>query len=83
TDYMKGQTTRSCIILSSLGAELQVRYGDNLAYSEKLTPGETMILPAALGAYCLEGSGRLVFSYVPTPGDEAWQLWEAQNKRED
>ncbi|HYL44240.1 MAG TPA: type I phosphomannose isomerase catalytic subunit [Ktedonobacteraceae bacterium] len=83
TGYMKGQTTRSCIILSSLGAELQVRYGDNFAYAEKLTPGQTMILPAALGTYCLEGRGRLVFSYVPTPGDEAWRLWEAQNKRED
>jgi mannose-6-phosphate isomerase len=42
-----------------------------------------MLLPAALGAYCLEGHGRLVFSYVPTPGDEAWQLWEAQNRGED
>lgn len=81
--YMKDQTRRSCIILSSLGAELQVRYGDNFAYAERLTPGQTMLLPAALGAYCLEGHGRLVFSYVPTPGDEAWQLWEAQNRGED
>src|SRR5260370_42370500 len=78
---MKGETEGSCIILSSLGAEAQVRYGDSPDYSEKLARGQTMVLPAALGKYCIEGSGRLIYSYVPAPGDEAWQLWEEQNSR--
>jgi mannose-6-phosphate isomerase len=78
---MKGETEGSCIILSSLGAEVQVRYGDSLDYSEKLARGQTMVLPAALGKYCIEGSGRLICSYVPAPGDEVWHLWEEQNRR--
>jgi len=79
--YMKGETEGSCIILSSLDAEVHVRYGDSLDYSEKLARGQTMVLPAALGKYCIEGSGRLICSYVPAPGDEAWHLWEKQNRR--
>jgi mannose-6-phosphate isomerase len=79
--YMKGETEGSCIILSSLGAEVQVRYGASLDYIEKLARGQTMVLPAALGKYCIEGTGKLICSYVPAPGDEAWQLWEEQNRR--
>ncbi len=77
--FMPGQTAQSCIILSSLGAELQVGYGDNLECVETLARGQTMVLPARLGAYCLAGSGKLMLSYVPTTDDEAWCLWEAQN----
>ena len=80
--YMKGKTEGSCIILSSLGAEVQVRYGTSLAFAEKLARGQTMVLPAALGNYRIEGTGRLVCSYVPAPGDEAWRSWEEQNRRE-
>ena len=76
---LQGQTGKSCIILSSLGAELQVRYGPSLSQYEHLSRGQTMVLPAALGTYAIEGSGVLLFSYVPTPGDEVWQLWEANN----
>jgi mannose-6-phosphate isomerase len=78
--YLESQTTGSCIILSSLGAEVQVHYGVSPAKSEQLSRGQTMVLPAALGNYCIEGTGRLLLSYVPTPDDEAWQLWEAQNR---
>jgi mannose-6-phosphate isomerase len=78
--YMKGRTEGSCLILTSLSAEVQVRYGDSLKYAEKLSRGQTMVLPAALGNYCIEGTGALVFSYVPAPGDEAWRLWEQKNK---
>jgi hypothetical protein len=35
---------------------------------------------AALGKYRIEGTGRLLLSYVPAPHDEAWQLWEAKNR---
>jgi hypothetical protein len=38
-----------------------------------------MVLPAALGTYRLEGTGVLLFSYVPAPGDEAWKIWETSN----
>lgn len=79
--YMKGKTSGSCIILTSLGAEASVRYGDALSDSEPLTRGETMVLPAALGSYCIEGTGTLMFSYVPAPDDNAWQLWEAANQQ--
>jgi mannose-6-phosphate isomerase len=78
--YLESQTTGSCIILSSLGAEVQVHYGDSPAKNEHLSRGQTMVLPAALGNYCIEGTGRLLLSYVPARNDEAWQLWEAQNR---
>ena len=78
--YMKGRTAGSCLILTSLSAEGQVRYGDSLKYRVKLSRGETMVLPAALEDYCIEGTGTLIFSYVPSPGDEAWRLWEEKNR---
>jgi len=78
--YMTGTTSSSCIILTSLGAEVIVRYGHSLEKSEHLARGQTMILPATLGNYCLEGTGTTLFSYVPAPDDEAWQLWRAANK---
>ena len=78
--YMKGETRASCIILTSLGAEVLVRYGHSLEENERLSSGQTMILPAALGTYCIEGTGRLMFSYVPSPDDEAWQMWETANR---
>ena len=81
--YMKGKTEGSCILLSSLGADIQVRYGNRLASCERLSRGQTMILPAALGPYILEGTGTLLFSYVPTPNDEAWSLWEAANAQKE
>ncbi len=76
---MSGQTNSSCIILSSLGAEIQVHYGDSLSRSESLSRGQTMVLPAGLGNYAIEGSGVLLFSYVPAQGDRAWQLWQEKN----
>jgi len=77
--YMNGMTEGSCLLISSLGAEIQVSYGDRLSYREQLSRGQTMILPAALGKYCIEGTGTLMLSYVPIPGDAAWRLWEAAN----
>ncbi len=77
---MKGKTTGSCIILTSLGAEVRVYYGPALEHSETLSKGQTMVLPAALGDYRIGGRGRLTFSYVPTAGDKAWQAWKAKNE---
>ena len=77
--YMKGETGGSCIILTSLGAEVTVHYGEAFEYREYLVRGQTMVLPAALGNYCIEGRGVLLFSYVPAPGDEIRRLWEAKN----
>jgi mannose-6-phosphate isomerase len=74
-----GKTEKSCILLSSLGAEVQVHYGPGLQSSEQLAHGQTMVLPAALGTYRLEGRGILLFSYVPAPGDEEWKTWETRN----
>ncbi len=77
--YMKGKTQASCIILTSLSAEVLVRYGHSLAEHEQLSRGQTMILPAALGNYCIEGTGTLMFSYVPSLDDEAWQSFSLVN----
>ena len=77
--YMKGRTERSCVILTSLGASLRIRYGDSFERGETLSRGQTIVLPAALGQYCLEGQGSLLYSYVPEPGDVAWEMWERAN----
>ncbi len=77
---MERQTGGSCIILSSLSAQVEVSYGANLQLKEMLSRGQTMILPAGLGAYCIEGHGTLLHSYVPTSSDEAWQAWREKNE---
>ncbi len=78
--YMKGRTAGSCFILSLIAGEVEIRYGSNLEYSEKLARGQTMVLPAALDDYCIKGEGELMLSYVPRPGDETWQAWEEKNR---
>jgi mannose-6-phosphate isomerase len=78
-DYMKHKTKESCMILSSLGAEVVVRYGEALEYGERLIKGQTMIIPAELGTYCIEGNGDLLYSYVPDPDDQTWREWEMKN----
>ncbi|MBA2393578.1 MAG: hypothetical protein H0V70_12650 [Ktedonobacteraceae bacterium] len=60
--------------------QIALYYGENLKQSEILLPGQTMILPADLGAYRIEGHGTLLSSYVPAPSDEAWRAWRAQNE---
>lgn len=77
--YMKDKTTESCVILTSLDAKLLLRYGDALELTETLTRGETMVLPATLGEYCIEGHGIFVRSYVPAPDDAAWAKWQEAN----
>jgi len=78
-----GKTEGSCIILSSLGAEVQVCYGATSGQSETLSRGQTMVLPAALGEYRIEGNGVLLYSYVPAPSDKAWQAWRAINESDN
>ena len=77
--YMNGKTSGSCIVLTSLGADVQVRYGASLEWNVHLARGQTMVLPAALGDYRIEGTGLLLLSYVPMPGEEVWRLWETEN----
>lgn len=72
-------TQGSCIILTSLGADVQIFYGDRLGQSEHFSRGHTIVLPAALGDFKIEGSGALLYSYVPAPDDEIRQAWQAQN----
>lgn len=74
-----GQTAGSCLILSSLDADLLVRYSTDVHACERLLRGQTMILPAALGAYRIEGEGAFLLSYVPSPADRAWRLWAEHN----
>lgn len=78
--YMNGSTEGSCIILTALSGEVQVRYGHTLAYGTGLVCGQTMVLPAELGDFHIEGEGILMFSYVPERGDEAWQAWKEKNR---
>jgi len=73
------ETSGSCGILSALEGDLRVEYGANMAQSEKLERGQTMVLPAALGIYRLVGTGVVLSSYVPEPEDIVWQLWREQN----
>jgi len=75
----EGTTESSCIILTSLGAEVSVAYGDQLAQTETLSRGQTLVLPATLGAYRIKGEGSLLFSYVPDANDEVWQAWQTAN----
>lgn len=77
--YKKSETGASCVILTSLDTQAQVRYGADLKESVALARGQTVVLPAALGSYCIEGKGKVLFSYVPSKGDEAWQAWERVN----
>ena len=63
-----------------MGAEARVSYGDELAEQVSLQRGETVVLPAALGDYRIQGSGTLLRSYVPDVDDEAWRLWRSQNQ---
>ncbi len=60
--------------------QIAVYYGENLRQSEMLLPGQTMLLPAELGAYRIEGKGTLLYSYVPTSSDEAWRAWREKNE---
>lgn len=76
---IKGTTDGSCMILSSLGAEIQLGYGPSLKHHESLGRGQTMILPAALGDYRIEGYGTFLLSYVPAPNDQVRRLWQAKN----
>lgn len=75
----KSRTTDSCIILSSIGANALVRYGAAHERWESLQRGDTIVLPAALGEYGIEGEGSLLLSYVPSRGDPAWQRWGQEN----
>ncbi len=77
--YMKCETAESCIILTSLGAEMLIRYGDALERAETLARGETIVLPADLGSYTIEGKGTFVYSYIPAPDDAAWTAWKRIN----
>lgn len=77
--YLEAQTTGSCAILTSTGANLRVSYGEGLELHEELARGQTMVLPAGLGRYRMEGEGAFLFSYVPAPEDEVWRLWREQN----
>lgn len=45
----------------------------------RLALGDTVVLPAGMGAYMLEGGSRLIRAYVPESGDETLARWrEAQ-----
>jgi mannose-6-phosphate isomerase len=76
---LEERTRGSCVILSSLGADLRLFYGERGELSECLTRGQTMVLPASLGKYWLEGTGPFLSSYVPARDDAVWQLWRKWN----
>ena len=76
---LHGVTDSSCIILTCLEDEARVFYGEQETHVERIRRGETLVMPAALGQYCIKGEGTLLFSYVPEPTDIAWKLWREQN----
>ena len=77
--HVTGQTGDSCVILSALTADLRIFYGEGLEQNESLARGGTMVLPASLGKYRVEGAGAFLSSYVPASSDTAWRLWREQN----
>jgi len=77
--HREDRTGGSCQILSSLGADLLLWYGEGLQACESLRRGQTMVLPAALGDYRIEGKGAFLLSYVPAPGERTWRLWDESN----
>ena len=74
-----GITASSCIILTCLEDETLVLYGEEMTQAERITRGETLVIPASLGHYRIKGQGALLFSYVPEPTDVAWQFWQEKN----
>lgn len=65
----------SCHIVSVLDGACEVA---SAAGSVRLSLGDTVVLPASLGAYRCAGSGfRLVRSYVPERSDPALLAWRA------
>jgi mannose-6-phosphate isomerase len=65
----------SCQIISVLGGACTLRTPDEEA---RLGLGDTVVLPASLGSYAIDGPGaRVVRSYVPTPDDALLARWEA------
>ena len=74
-----GITSSSCIILTCLENEAQVWYGESATHVERIRRGETLVMPASLGAYCIRGQGTLLYSYVPEPSDAAWESWRENN----
>ncbi|MGH2506521.1 MAG: type I phosphomannose isomerase catalytic subunit [Ktedonobacteraceae bacterium] len=78
---MEGNTSGSCLILSALEANIRVHYGQGLEQHEYLQRGQTMVLPAALGQYLIEGQGTFLCSHVPASEDETWRLWREQNSQ--
>jgi mannose-6-phosphate isomerase len=78
---LEERTDDSCVILTSLGAEISVEYGDDRQQCESLARGQTLVLPAALGDYRITtiGAGQLLRSYVPATDDAVWQAWRSVN----
>jgi len=68
----------SCQIISLLDGGCTLHAGQDAAL--ELRQGDSVVLPAALGDYHIEGAGcRLLRSYVPTPDDTLLRrFWSAQ-----
>jgi mannose-6-phosphate isomerase len=67
----------SCQILSLLDGACALSAGQDEPLA--LGKGDTVVLPAALGAYRIEGTCRLLRSYVPTPDDALLRrFWSTQ-----
>ncbi|GCE20452.1 type I phosphomannose isomerase catalytic subunit [Dictyobacter kobayashii] len=63
----EGKTEGSCIILTSLGAEISIAYGEQLAHSETLSRGQTLVLPASLGSIVLKERVHCSSHMYPQP----------------
>ena len=60
--------------------QIVVYYGEKLKQCETLSQGQTMIIPAGMGKYRIEGNGIVLYSYIPAPSDEAWRVWREKNE---
>jgi mannose-6-phosphate isomerase len=68
-------TEASLQILTVLEGSCELRVAE--ASYMRLGLGDTVVLPAGLGEYTLEGGSRLIRAYVPEASDEALARWRA------
>lgn len=74
------QTTgASCEILTLLEGACEIATPSTTVHARN---GETVVLPATLGRYTLQGEARLVRSYVPEEDDPGLRLWRAAQRQE-
>lgn len=79
---MNGEVTdSSLVILAALEGAYTLRSAEGGALS--VQRGETVVLPAGMGSYTIEGQARLIRAYTPEADDAALLSWRAAQPSAD